>query len=366
MKSMVLNEQQLKDKLNVIYKEELLNVLQERWDKLTGTEKKFIFEFVKNSNPDKSYLLSESTFWNSLGDIVGIFDPTGLVDLVNGISYIKQGDLLFGFLSVVSAVPYFGDAAAKPVMGALKLGKPVTKGLDKALKLSNAGKTAEAVKVIEDISKTSPITKKLIDSTVKWGPKLKDIINKMIGSNKLTKGLGKTINEWIDLFLSAAQRSQVSRVALSNLAKKGTKLTAAEIKTLKDTLKGSGLFRGYKMTDPGLTYKFFNLTSGYLWRNPSLRTLALKTKTWLGFLDFLGLGNFVGPNELKQSMGEGELNSKLNEYLNTSKGKEYIKQDFTFNEEEKTEKIPDLPQSGSKSLDPFSMIASQLLGGSLR
>ena len=31
-------------------------------------------------------------WWNTLGDIVGIFDPTGIVDVVNGIDYIRQGD----------------------------------------------------------------------------------------------------------------------------------------------------------------------------------------------------------------------------------------------------------------------------------
>jgi hypothetical protein len=259
---------------------------------------------------------------------VGIFDPTGLVDLVNGVSYVKQGDYIFGFLSMVSAVPYIGDVAAKPLLGSLKLGKPVTKTLDTALKLSKAGKTAEAVKIIEDLSKTSSITKKFVDSVVKWGPKLKEIITKLVGSNKLTKGLSKLLNDWVELFLSAAQRSQVSRYAIGKLAKKGTNLTSKEIMTLKDSLKGSGLFKGYKMSDPGLTYKFFNLTSGYLWRNPSLRALATKTKTWLGFLDFLGLGNFVGPDELSKTMDENEINQKFQDYLKTPQAQEYVKSDF--------------------------------------
>jgi hypothetical protein len=89
MKSMVLNEQQLKDKLNAIYKEELLNVLQERWEKLTGSEKKFIFESVKKSNPGKSYLLSESKFWNSLGDMINVSDSNMMIDLFNNVEFKK-------------------------------------------------------------------------------------------------------------------------------------------------------------------------------------------------------------------------------------------------------------------------------------
>ena len=36
---------------------------------------------------DKSELIQESEWYNTVGDIVGIFDPTGVVDIVNGISY---------------------------------------------------------------------------------------------------------------------------------------------------------------------------------------------------------------------------------------------------------------------------------------
>ena len=50
--------------------------------------------------------INESEWYNTIGDIVGIIDPTGVVDLVNGVSYWNQGDKLFALLSWISVVPY--------------------------------------------------------------------------------------------------------------------------------------------------------------------------------------------------------------------------------------------------------------------
>ena len=64
---------------------------------------------------DNTQILNEE-WWNTLGDVVGIFDPTGVVDLVNGIDYVRQGEYFFGFLSMISIIPYVGDAIAKPII----------------------------------------------------------------------------------------------------------------------------------------------------------------------------------------------------------------------------------------------------------
>jgi len=50
---------------------------------------------------------------NTLADIVGIFDPTGLVDIGNAISYWSQGKNTFALLTLVSAIPGI-DWATKP------------------------------------------------------------------------------------------------------------------------------------------------------------------------------------------------------------------------------------------------------------
>ena len=106
-----------------------MKLAEEKWNKFTDEEKQFVVEFLKAAYPKKSQLIKEH-WLNTLGDIVGIFDPTGVVDLVNGISYLTQGEHLFGFLSIISAIPYAGDVVAKPIMGALKLGKPSAKALN--------------------------------------------------------------------------------------------------------------------------------------------------------------------------------------------------------------------------------------------
>ena len=39
---------------------------------------------LETENPD---LLTEAKWWNAIGDVLGIFDPTGAVDLINGLDY---------------------------------------------------------------------------------------------------------------------------------------------------------------------------------------------------------------------------------------------------------------------------------------
>lgn len=50
---------------------------------------------------------------NTLADIVGIFDPTGIVDIGNSISYWYQGKKTFALLTLVSAIPGI-DWVTKP------------------------------------------------------------------------------------------------------------------------------------------------------------------------------------------------------------------------------------------------------------
>ena len=70
---------------------------------------------TKESSSQNSQVIVEAEWYNLVGDILGIADPTGVIDIVNGVSYFSQGDHLFGLLSLISAIPYAGDVAAKPV-----------------------------------------------------------------------------------------------------------------------------------------------------------------------------------------------------------------------------------------------------------
>ncbi|MEV0581792.1 polymorphic toxin type 17 domain-containing protein [Nonomuraea sp. NPDC050310] len=50
-----------------------------------------------------------------VADLVGIFDPTPISDGVSGLLSLGQGDWKGAMLSMAAVVPYFGDAAAKPI-----------------------------------------------------------------------------------------------------------------------------------------------------------------------------------------------------------------------------------------------------------
>jgi len=69
--------------------------------------------FLINETAGKKIVPLSEAWYNTLGDIVGIFDPTGIVDIANAISYWTQGKKTFALLSLVSAVPGV-DWATKP------------------------------------------------------------------------------------------------------------------------------------------------------------------------------------------------------------------------------------------------------------
>jgi len=50
--------------------------------------------------------LNEDNWKNDVLSLVGIVDPTGIADLINAISYYRQGDNLYAFLSLISVVCY--------------------------------------------------------------------------------------------------------------------------------------------------------------------------------------------------------------------------------------------------------------------
>ena len=50
------------------------------------------------------------------------------------------------------------------------------------------------------------------------------------------------------------------------------------------------------------------------------------TKWWLGFLDWIGVANFVGPDELEKQMGD--YTSQINQYSQTPESEKYWNEDF--------------------------------------
>ena len=89
-----------------------------------------------------------------------------------------------------------------------------------------------------------------------------------------------------------------------------------------------------------------------------------RTKTYLGFLDWLGVANFVGPEELENMVPDAE--KKWEQYSQTPEAQQ------TWNSEMDMGSQPQQPQTqpkssgGSSSDDAFSSLLSNLLGGATK
>ena len=216
-----ITESELKERIVQIYKEEQKKILQEKWDNLFKEEKIFVVEFLRSAYPEKSKLLKESKWYNTLGDIVGIFDPTGIIDVVNGISYWRQGDKLFALLSFISAVPYVGDLVAKPVVGVMKAGSAGSKAFRAATVAGDAAKIAETAKTAG-----GPIAK-MVQTAPSWGSKLIAMLKASIGRIPLLgRGLVRVIEEYIQIFKGAGTKMGTRATELAKL--EGKVLSKAE------------------------------------------------------------------------------------------------------------------------------------------
>jgi len=276
--------------------------------------------------------LNESEWYNTVGDILGLVDPTPTVDFINGLSYISQGDYLFGLLSLISAVPYFGDAVAKPVTGALKIGSSATKEIELALKLSKAGDFVKAEQVLTKLAGEPGVVGKFVKTSDTWVPKVKNVIDRVPFGP--FKGLRNTVNAWFDLFANASKNSKGIAKTAGNLATKVASTISKEEKIvllssfLKDA-KATNFFNAKNFTKSPKS--FMNVWGGMprLFGNANARALVRKTKFWLGFLDYIGLGNFVGPDEVAAALGgEDAMKKKFDEYLATPEAAKNFQDDF--------------------------------------
>lgn len=370
----LLKENELKNKIIEIYREEFNNILSEKWEKLSNKDKRIVVEMLKTIYPKKSKLINESKWYNTVGDIVGIFDPTGVVDLVNGISYWRQGDKLFAILSWVSVIPYLGDVVAKPVVGVLKIGGGATKAFKSAALAGDAAKIAETAKVAG-----GPIAK-MVEKAPSWGGKLVDLLKNSIGRVPgLGRGLVRSVEEYVNIFSKASKElklpSEVVKGGKLVNVEKG--LTALEKETLlKQMAKDQGkMFRGYKdvgnswlkfmKSDATLGQKFAAGVPRIFGGNPATRSLMRRSKFYLGFLDWLGLGNFVGPDELLTSVPNAD--EKYQEYLKTQQAQQLWNDEMggsipTQTDQSLTDRTGQSIGKGVKQDSAMSLIGS-LLGG---
>jgi hypothetical protein len=283
-------------------------------------------------SPSRGEQLNEDTWMNTAAGVVGLFDPTGIVDFLNGVSYLYQGDYLFGLLSMISVFPFFGDAIAKPIMGSLKVAGKSVSMVDDAMRLVKAGKTAEATKLLKQAGTKSDDIAKLISSSDKWGKKVMDTVNAIPGS-KLAPRARKLVGDYVDLFKGAKASQQTVKIAgkVDDLITKFPKLTKADqiknLNTLRKEFASVKGFGSFKLTNPG----FMGTIAGGVprfWGNRGVRSIMNRSKWYLGFLDFIGLGNFVGPDELDKQMGKGKVEDKLQEYSSTPESKKLWGEDF--------------------------------------
>jgi len=316
-----------------ILSEERVKSVKNIFEKLSNEDKEIIMEKVNLIHPNK--LLNEAEWWNTVGVVLGFFDPTGAVDLINGLDYVRQGDYFFGFLSMISVIP-FADFLTKPLMGVSKVSK-TRKGIDAALKIAKNAKTSEdmlsAQRMLQKTAAINPDLTKLIANSNSWGNKLKQAID-IVPNSFATSGIKKTLNNWIDLFTHSATQKANVRTMISNLAKnvKTDPKTAAklvdELKQIK-TIASKGPISTFQLKDPDFMLKYF--WPGFTIRTSKGRQLIgmmRRTKFYAGLLDYMGIANFVGPEELVNKEGEDYVDSKIKEFANTPLGKEYYAQDL--------------------------------------
>lgn len=333
---------------NTLSPQEIID-LNERWVNYTLEEQTFAVNFLKSLYPDKKEILKEARWWNTVGDILGIVDPTGIIDVANGLDYFRQGDNLFAIMSLISALPIIGDVVGKPVVLGLKAGGDVAKAL-------------RAAKTSTDFAKVgakAPVFGKLLSKMETIGPKLMKIVEKIPGG----KGFTNIIRKWVGesgLLTNAAKTykytGQAGRKISGTLIKDFEKVSL--LKSLKSSVGlgtgGSRAFRDFGKGEWGLLTRIFKKIGW--WKNPALTMLLIKTKFWMKFLDFVGVANFVGPEELSKKMGDEEFQAKLQEYTNSPEGKKYWEEEMggvkDSDQTKTTQQVAQTKQTAASN-DPF-------------
>jgi hypothetical protein len=322
---------------------------------------------TKEEKSKNSEIITEGEWYNIVGDVLGIFDPTGIVDVANGISYFSQGDHLFGLLSLISAIPIAGDAVAKPVMGALKIGGGATRGLKNAMKLAQVGKTAEASVMLAKLAEKPGVVGRFLQGARSWAPKVASKVDNLPGG--ILKGFKNTILDYLKLLENAGLKSVKFQKSAGILAKnlKNAAKPAESIGALKNLLKNDKVFKG--LTKKGPLSKIFLGGAPRLFGNREMRILMRRTKWWLGFLDYIGVANFVGPEELAKQMGDGNIRRKMEEYNQTEEAQSNAEYDFgNENVNQQNQQTGQTQQQTPTQTgnDPIQGFLSDIFGGTLK
>jgi len=329
-------------------------------------------ELNKNENSKKGEVVNEA-WYNTVMDVVGLVDPTPITDTINAVSYFAQGDTLFGVLSMVSALPFYvGDFVAKPVMGAMKIGTKSTKELEAAMKLFKTNPD-EAIKIIERLAKDpGPVGKFLQKGGGPngWASKVLSFIDEIPAGP--FKGLKNTIMDYFRLLSKAGYKSKDFTGFAKGLQAdlKAGKATVHDIEALKNLMKSEKVFDVSILSKPGFMNQVFFGGIPRLFRSPEgrrVRILMQKTKWWLGFLDYIGIGNWVGESEVIKKLGSQENMAKaLEDYQKTPEAAKYFNESFTQGQQSTDNMVDAIKQqvSGENLQDNSlaKMIRSMFMG----
>lgn len=346
---------------------------------ITESQLKRLQETYRPSEDTEQETLNEA-WYNTAMEVLGLVDPTGIVDIVNGISYFVQGDMLFGVLSIVSAIPYAGDAVAKPVMGALKLGSKSTKALQSALKTAQtAAKGSKqydaALDTLRVLSKESGPVGKFLQAAGGangWAQKVNKVLD-MIPLGPF-KGMKNALMDYITLLGRAGEKSVGFQSRLKVLLQAPPANLTRNIPEVQKFLKTSKIFDAAALSKPGFLSQTFFGGIPRLFRSSDgrrLRILMQSTKWWLGFLDYIGLGNYVGAEELSKKMGDEQFMKKLEQYQSTPQAKEYFDQEFPEGSQGQESQPPQSQNTEASSsnnsvvLDPLAKFLKNVLMGQL-
>ena len=336
MPEYIISSSQLEFIKNKVVSETSYDTISEKWEKLTEEEKKVVVDVLNYLYPQRKNL-KEAKWYNTAMDFLGLVDPTPITDSINAISYFTQGDTLFGILSLVSAIPYFGDVVGKSILGAAKIGTNSTKALDKALKIMKTAAPGSkqymaAGKLIDDFAKAPNALGKMIQ---KFGGKTGDNVISTLDALPLGpfSGMKNVMTDYLKILQKAGQKS----VGVKGLAKsivpdfaKGT-AKAADVQVLIDAVKTTKIFDAATLSKPGALSQIFFGGIPRLFRSPEGRRIKIlmgQTKWWLGFLDYIGVGNFVGPEELSKQMGDAQMMKKIEQYNQTPQALENFDDQF--------------------------------------
>lgn len=282
----------------------------------------------------KTVIQEQETDWKSTAlDVAGIFDPTGITDLYNAQRYYKQGNTLFAFLSLISAVPYVGDFIGKSVMGSMKAGGSGLKYLQAAETAAKAGNTKLAMKNLELLKKSEGPAGKMARTANEWGGKVDSFIDRIPNVGGVMAGFKNVMKNWVNLFRGVSSRTAgVQRLIKDKTPQEQVKL----IQGLEGALKREKFLDPQLLSKPGFLSRIMYGGGVGLGRfsdlfgKSSLRTRVLmgQTKFYLSFLDYLGLGNFVGPEELSQMMGDEQMMAAMKNYEQSQGGQQALKDEF--------------------------------------